>query len=282
MEITMETRLNKYLAQCGICSRRDADKLIEQKAVSVNGQTAVPGMKVTEADDIRVSGRRIASRERKVVLAYYKPVGVTCTARDEHAGVTIRDVLQYPVRLTYAGRLDKDSEGLLIMTNDGDLIDAMMRGANRHEKEYIVKVDRPLTETALMKMREGVYLKELELTTRPCEITKLGNNTMRMILTQGINRQIRRMCEKTGYRVRELKRTRVMNIELADLRPGEYRELTDAERTKLYALCFPKAGNSGAAGQRRHCEAETALQDRIGTELSDGTEMEEIIIHAKS
>lgn len=235
----METRLNKYLAQCGICSRRDADKMIEQKVVTVNGKTALPGMKVTEADDIRVRGKSVRKREKKVVLAFNKPIGVTCTEKDKHAKVKIQDVLQYPVRLTYAGRLDKESEGLLIMTNDGDLIEAMMRGANRHEKEYVVKVNKPLTEEALTKMREGMYLKELELTTRPCEITQLGSNTMRMILTQGINRQIRRMCGEIGYEVRKLKRTRVMNIELADLKPGEYRELTEAEQKELYARCFP-------------------------------------------
>ena len=269
----METRLNKYLAQCGICSRRDADKLIGQEAVTVNGQTARPGMKVTEADDIRVNGERILSREKKVVLAYYKPVGVTCTARDEHADITLLDALKYPVRLTYAGRLDKDSEGLLIMTNDGDLIDAMMRGANRHEKEYIVKVDKPLEESALMRMREGVYLKELKLRTRPCEITRIGSHTMRMILTQGVNRQIRRMCGETGYEVRELKRTRVMNIELADLKPGGYRELTEEERTKLYALCFPESVESGAVcgGKENTLQSrkENVPQGRKATKLSD-------------
>lgn len=262
--IRMETRLNKYLAQCGICSRRDADKLIEQNAVTVNGETVLPGMKVTEEDDIRVRGKRIRSREKKVVLAFYKPVGVTCTEKDKHAEVKIQDVLHYPVRLTYAGRLDKESEGLLIMTNDGELIDAMMRGANRHEKEYIVSVNKPLTETALARMREGVYLKELELTTRPCEITQLGKSTMRMILTQGINRQIRRMCRETGYGVRKLKRTRVMNIELADMKPGEYRELTEAERKELYALCFPNRNKD--TGQRK-------LPEDLG--------MEEISIHAE-
>lgn len=235
----METRLNKYLAQCGICSRRDADKLIEQNAVTVNGKTALPGMKVTEEDDVRVRGKSVSGCEKKVILAFYKPVGVTCTEKDKHAKVKIQDVLRYPVRLTYAGRLDQESEGLLIMSNDGDLIEAMMRGANRHEKEYVVKVNKPLTEAALMRMREGIYLKELELTTRPCEITRLGSNTMQMILTQGINRQIRRMCRETGYEVQKLKRTRVMNIELADLKPGEYRELTEAEQKELYALCFP-------------------------------------------
>lgn len=240
-----ETRLNKYLAQCGVCSRRDADKLIEQGAVTVNGQTALPGRKVTEEDTVQVNGKTVRPGVRKVALAFYKPVGVVCTERDEHAEVKITDVLHYPDRLTYAGRLDKDSEGLLIMTNDGDLIESMMRGTNRHEKEYIVRVNKPLTDAELDKMRKGIYLKELRLMTRPCEITRLESDTMRMILTQGMNRQIRRMCGAIGYQVRSLKRTRVMNIELGMLKPGEYRELTEEERIRLYALCFPETAKNG-------------------------------------
>ena len=233
------TRLNKYLAECGICSRRDADKLIEEKVVTVNGKDAVPGMQVSQEDEIRVRGKLLQGREQKVVLAYYKPVGVTCTERDKHARIKIRDELKYPVRLTYAGRLDKDSEGLLIMTNDGGLIDEMMRGANRHEKEYVVKVNKALTNEALEKMRAGIYLKELELTTRPCQITQIGPNTMRMILTQGVNRQIRRMCAAVGYEVKKLLRTRVMTVDLAKLKPGEYRELSVQEREALYSACAP-------------------------------------------
>ena len=230
-------RLNKYLAQCGICSRRDADKLIEEYVVTVNGQIAVPGMQVSKKDEIRVRGKLLQDREKTVVIAYYKPVGVTCTERDKHAKIKVCDELKYPVRLTYAGRLDKDSEGLLIMTNDGDLIDAMMRGANHHEKEYIVKVNKPLTENALTQMQNGIYLKELELTTRPCQITRIGPNTMQMILTQGVNRQIRRMCDAVGYEVKKLQRTRVMNVNLAKLKQGEYRELSVQEKLQLYSSC---------------------------------------------
>lgn len=232
-----ETRLNKYLASCGICSRRDADKLIEQGAVTVNGQIAVQGMKVTAQDTVCVRGKKVAGRDKTVVLAYYKPVGVVCTERDAHAEKIVVEELQYPVRVTYAGRLDKDSEGLLLMTNDGTLIDAMMRGANRHEKEYIVKVSKEWTEEALSNMRGGVYLEELEVTTRPCEIEKLGPKTIRMILTQGLNRQIRRMCKTQGYEVASLKRTRVINIELGNLKSGEYRELTQDEIESLYETC---------------------------------------------
>ena len=232
-----EQRLNKYLASCGICSRRDADKLIEQEAVTVNGQIAMPGMKVTAQDEVCVRGKKVAGRDKTVVLAYYKPVGVVCTERDVHAKKIVVDEIQYPVRVTYAGRLDKDSEGLLLMTNDGTLIDAMMRGANRHEKEYIVKVSKDWTDEALSNMRGGVYLDELEVTTRPCEIEKLGPKTIRMVLTQGLNRQIRRMCKTQGYEVVSLKRTRVINIELDGLKSGEYRELTQEEIESLYEKC---------------------------------------------
>lgn len=230
-------RINKYLAQCGICSRRDADTLIERGAVTINGKAAMPGMKVTDKDEIKVHGKPTIERDRKVVLAYYKPLGVVCTQRDKHAKVKISDNLKFPIRLTYAGRLDKDSEGLLIMTNDGDLIDAMMRGANRHEKEYLVKVNKPLTEEAITHMREGVWLKDLEITTRACEITQIGAETMQMVLTQGVNRQIRRMCHAVGYEVKKIKRTRVMNVNLANLKPGEFRELTEEERKELYRKC---------------------------------------------
>ncbi len=232
-----EMRLNRYLAACGICSRRDADKLIEQGVVMVDGQKASPGIKVTGREQISVRGKRIHDPNRKVVLAYYKPVGVTCTERDAHAGKTVTQELKYPVRVTYAGRLDRDSEGLLLMTNDGGLIEAMMRGSNGHQKEYIVKSDKPWKEEALENMRRGVYLEELKVTTRPCEIELMGPKTLRMILTQGLNRQIRRMCQMQGYRVIGLKRTRVINVELGELRPGEYREITDTERAALYREC---------------------------------------------
>lgn len=234
---TDEIRINKYLAWCGVCSRREADKLIEQGAVTVNGINAVSGMQISEHDRVAVHGRLLAGAEKKVVLAYYKPLGIVCTAKDKHVKYTVFDQVKYPARLTYAGRLDKDSEGLLIMTNDGELIDAMMRGANRHEKEYIVKVDKPLTEEVLMKLHSGVYLKELELTTRECMIEQCGPYTMKMILTQGVNRQIRRMCQAVGYKVKSLKRVRIMTVNLANLKSGEYRELNAEEKRELYLAC---------------------------------------------
>lgn len=231
------TRLNKYLAECGICSRREADKLIDQGRVKVNGQKAVSGVQVCDRDIVEVNGKRVKAVSAKVVLAYHKPAGVTCTEKDRHAEKTIVEAVKYPVRLTYAGRLDKESDGLMIMTNDGGLIQRMMKGANCHEKEYIVKVDRELTEEFLLAMSKGVYLKELDETTRPCELELIGKYTFKIVLTQGLNRQIRRMCECFGYKVKALTRIRVMNIELAGLKSGEYRELKGEELSKLYRLC---------------------------------------------
>lgn len=227
-------RLNKYLAQCGICSRRDADKLIEEGRVFVNGRPAVVGQTVCESDHIRVGKKVVEGRTSSVVLACYKPVGVTCTERDAHADRTISDVFRYPVRVTYAGRLDKDSEGLLLLTNDGELIDHIMRGINRHEKEYVVKVNREITDSFVSRMEEGVLLKELEVTTRPCKVIPMGKYTFKIILTQGLNRQIRRMCKTLGYTVQSIKRIRIMNIMLGDLKPGAYRELTPEECAELY------------------------------------------------
>ncbi|MDE7185060.1 MAG: pseudouridine synthase [Lachnospiraceae bacterium] len=230
------TRLNKYLAECGLCSRREADKLIDQGRVNVNGQKAVSGMKVCDTDVVEVNHRRVQSAT-KVVLAYNKPVGITCTEKDRHAEKTIVEAVNYPVRLTYAGRLDKDSDGLILLTNDGELIQRMMKGANGHEKEYLVKVDREITEVFLTEMSRGVYLKELDVTTLPCTLKHIGKYTFQITLTQGLNRQIRRMCGCFGYRVKSLTRIRVMNIELDGLKSGTYREVKGAEREMLYRLC---------------------------------------------
>lgn len=227
-------RLNKYLAHCGICSRREADRLIEQGKVMVNGRLAVPGLTVGDADEVTVSGKIVQSSKKTVVLKYNKPVGVTCTEKDSHADKKITDMIKYPVRVTYAGRLDKDSEGLLLLTNDGDLIQAMMRGSSHQEKEYVVKVDREISESFLNKMTRGIYLEELNVTTKPCKAEQIGKYTFSIILTQGLNRQVRRMCSACGYQVKSLRRVRVMHIELGDLKPGEYVELSDTDVERLY------------------------------------------------
>lgn len=231
------TRLNKYLAECGVCSRREADRYIDQGRVTVNHVTAVSGMQVSEKDLVEVNGKAVRPVESKIILAYNKPVGVTCTEKDVHAARTIHQALRYPTRLTYAGRLDRDSEGLLIMTNDGDLIQRMMKGSAGHEKEYVVKVNKPVTQEFLNGMSQGVYLKELDITTRPCKLEMKGKYTFHIVLTQGLNRQIRRMCQYFGYEVVSLRRIRVLNIELGNLTSNQYRELTVEERTKLYELC---------------------------------------------
>lgn len=235
----METkmRINKYLAHSGVCSRRDADKLIERGEVLVNGKLPAPGQPVDDSDEITVSGKPLQRVDKTVVLAFYKPVGVTCTERDVHAEKTISELIRYPVRVTYAGRLDKDSEGLLLLTNDGDLIQGMMRGSNRHEKEYLVRVDKKITQDFLSKMEKGVYLEDLEVKTRECKLKKMDRFTFQIILTQGLNRQIKRMCLACGVRVKSIKRTRVMHVTLGDLKPGEYRELSEEDIEKLYRDC---------------------------------------------
>lgn len=229
-----QIRLNKYLAQCGVCSRREADRLIEQGRVFVNGEIAEMGRLVSDRDEIKVGRKTLKGREQKKTLAFYKPAGIVCTEKDVHAEKIINDLIRCPVRVTYAGRLDKDSEGLLILSNDGELIHAMMQGANKHEKEYLVRVDKEITDDFLTKIARGIYLEDLEVTTRKCKAEKTGKYTFHIVLTQGLNRQIKRMCRACGYHVRYLKRVRVVNIQLGQLRPGEYREITGQELQALY------------------------------------------------
>ncbi|MCR5311008.1 MAG: pseudouridine synthase [Lachnospiraceae bacterium] len=228
-------RINKYIASCGVCSRRDADKLIEEGKVTLNGKPASPGDRVMPGDSVKVGKKLLTEKEERTVLAYYKPVGVTCTERDSHADVTLKDVLRYKERVTYAGRLDKDSEGLLLLTDDGDLIQAMMKGENGHEKEYIVKISKPVTKEFVEKMSGGLYLKDINKTTRPCKVERVTKDSFSIILTQGLNRQIRRMCETLDVKVLSLKRVRVLTVTLGKLKPGEYRKLSNAEVEELRA-----------------------------------------------
>lgn len=230
------TRLNKFIAECGVCSRREADKLIEAGRVTVNGKVAGMGVRVGKSDEVICDDRKLSSKNDKVVLAYYKPLGITCTEKDRFADKTLKDAFDYPVRVTYAGRLDKETEGLLLMTNDGDLINKLMRGTNSHEKEYYVKVTKELGRDFKEKMENGVFLSELNRKTKPCKVDILGPYTFRIILTQGLNRQIRRMCKELGYNVNALQRTRVANIEIGKLRPGTFRKVTGEELEELYRL----------------------------------------------
>lgn len=229
----METRLNKYLSEAGVCSRREADKLIERGKVTVDGRRAEMGMKVTESQVVCVGKKQIKPKNEMVLLAVNKPVGIVCTEEKREKNNIIQ-FLKYPQRITYIGRLDKDSEGLLLMTNNGDIINKMMRAGNEHEKEYIVTVNKPITDEFIEKMAGGVPI--LDTVTRKCRVEKFGKFKFRIILTQGLNRQIRRMCEYLGYKVTRLSRVRVMNIKLGDLKPGEYRVVTEKEISKLYEL----------------------------------------------
>lgn len=214
-------RLNKYLSEAGVCSRREADRLIESGKVTVDGVTAQMGMRVTAGQIVKVGKKTVSKQDEMIVLAVNKPKGIVCT-EDQRERDSIVRFLNYPVRVTYAGRLDKDSRGLLLMTNNGDIINQMMRAANRHEKEYKVTVDKEITEQFIKKMSEGVPI--LDTVTRPCTVKKIGKYTFSIILTQGLNRQIRRMCAAFGYEVKDLVRIRIMNIRLGSLKEGADRK----------------------------------------------------------
>ena len=224
-------RLNKYLSEAGVCSRREADRLIETGRVTVDGQRAQTGMRIVPGQVVKVGNKVVSKQDEMIVLAVNKPRGIVCTEERRERDSIVR-FLNYPVRVTYIGRLDKDSHGLLLMTNNGDIINKMMRAANKHEKEYKVTVDKEITEDFLKKMASGVPI--LDTVTRPCTVKKIGKYTFSIILTQGLNRQIRRMCEALGYEVKDLLRVRVMNITLDGLKDGQYRKLTDQELNELY------------------------------------------------
>lgn len=226
-------RLNKYISEAGLCSRREADRLIEAGRVQVDGKTAVSGQKVSDNQEILVDGKSISKEEEMVLLAVNKPRGVVCTTDKRWGDQTVEELIHYPKRVFYMGRLDKDSEGLLLMTNNGEILNKMMRAGNYHEKEYLVRVNRPVTEAFLSGMAKG-GIPVQEQQTRPCNVEKTGERTFRIILTQGLNRQIRRMCEYFGYQVVKLKRIRIMNIMLGDLPTGSYREISREEQEELY------------------------------------------------
>ena len=233
LQKTEPVRLNKYLSEAGVCSRREADRLIADGRVTVDGRIAQTGMRISPGQEVRVGRKVVSKRDEMVVLAVNKPKGIVCTEEKRERNSIVR-FLNYPIRVTYIGRLDKDSRGLLLMTNNGDIINRMMRSANCHEKEYKVTVDKEITEEFIEKMSGGVPI--LDTVTRPCRVTKIGKYTFSIILTQGLNRQIRRMCAALGCEVRDLLRVRVMNIRLGSLKEGEYRKLTDEELEELYSL----------------------------------------------
>ncbi len=228
---TGEIRLNKYLSESGVCSRREADRLIEAGKVTVDGMTAATGMKVLPSQTVTVDGKTVRGKDRPVLLAVNKPRGIVCTTSDKDRAENIVEFLKYPVRIYPIGRLDKDSEGLLLMTNQGELVNRILRSRYGHEKEYLVTVDKPVTKDFIEKMSRGVEI--LDTCTKPCEVEKTGECSFRIILTQGLNRQIRRMCEALGFHVKTLKRIRIMNMKLGNLRTGESRKITGEEWDEL-------------------------------------------------
>jgi 23S rRNA pseudouridine2604 synthase len=223
-------RLNKYISETGACSRREADKWIEAGRVTCNGQPAVLGTQVADGDEIRVDGELVGAKKKHIYIALNKPVGITSTT-ESHIEDNIIDLVGHSERIFPIGRLDKDSEGLILLTNNGDIVNDILRSENNHEKEYIVTVDRPITELSLQMMAGGV--KIMGELTKPCKVRRIDQLTFRMILTQGLNRQIRRMCSALGYKAQRLQRVRIMNVHLGTLNPGEWRHLTEHELAGL-------------------------------------------------
>ena len=231
----MATRINKYLSEVGYCSRRVADRLIKEGKVKINGEIPEIGTKVRECDQVEVKGQIIekSTEQKNIYLAFNKPIGIVCTTDREVEPDNVIDFIKYPTRIFPIGRLDKPSEGLIFLTNDGDIVNKILRARNNHEKEYIVRVNRPINRDFIQTMSNGVEI--LGTITKNCSVEQLGPRKFKIILTQGLNRQIRRMCESLGYRVRSLKRVRIMNIKL-DVPTGNYREFTKKELVELNGL----------------------------------------------
>ena len=234
MQEQESTRINKYLSEIGYCSRRAADKLIEQGRVKINGKVPEMGTKISHSDEVMLDGKLISTPNKKMVyIAFNKPIGIVCTTDNKVEKDNIIDYINYPERIFPIGRLDKPSEGLIFLTNDGDIVNKILRARNHHEKEYIVTVNKEVTKEFVEKMSYGIPI--LDTITRKCEVQKIGRTQFKIILTQGLNRQIRRMCEYLDYRVIKLKRTRIMNVSL-DIPVGEWRNLTKNELSEINRL----------------------------------------------
>ena len=254
-------RINKFLSEAGVCSRREADRQIEAGNVTIDGVVAETGSKVMPGQSVCFNGKPVTKEEEMILLAFHKPVGIVCTAEKREKNNVI-DYINYPKRIYPVGRLDKDSEGLLLLTNNGEIVNKMMRSGNMHEKEYIVTVNKPVTESFIRGLAGGVPLVELNTTTRKCKVEQVGKKQFRIILTQGLNRQIRRMCEYFGYRVEKLVRTRIMNIELGDLEAGKYREVTVEEYKKLQALIKHSSNDTVKPGNRKPVRSQSAVSNQ--------------------
>ena len=250
-----EVRLNKYLSDAGVCSRREADRLVEEGLITVDGVLATLGMKIHPSAQIKVKGKDICQEKEKVLLVFHKPAGIVCTAEKREKNNVI-DYLNYPKRIYPIGRLDKDSTGLLLMTNDGELVNKIMRAGNYHEKEYVVTINKPVTEEFCKKMAAGVPI--LDTVTRKCKVWQTGEKEFHIILTQGLNRQIRRMCEALGCRVAALKRIRIMNVKLGELKEGTYRDISEQEYKELLGQL--EHSSSLSVKQRRNMDKKENIQ----------------------
>ncbi len=224
-------RINKYISETGLTSRRKVDQWIAEKRITINGVVAELGSQVNEGDDVRVDGKPVKAKPKLVYIALNKPVGITSTT-ERHIKGNIVDFVNHPLRIFPIGRLDKDSEGLILLTNDGDIVNKVLRAEHNHEKEYIVTVDHPITSAFLRNMASGV--KILGTQTLPCKVTQISDTVFNIVLTQGLNRQIRRMCSTLGYNVRKLQRVRIMNIHLKGIQKGQWRDLTEDELNQLF------------------------------------------------
>ena len=252
MEQQEGIRINKFLSEAGVCSRREADRALEAGQIRIGGRIAVLGDRVQENDTVYYKGKQVCREEERILIAFHKPRGIVCTTSKKE-GINIVDFIGYPKRIYPVGRLDKDSTGLILLTNDGDIVNKMMRAGNFHEKEYVVTVNRDITDDFVAQMSSGVPI--LNTVTRKCKVWKTGAREFHIVLTQGLNRQIRRMCEALGYRVKTLKRIRIMNISLGDLKEGTYRAVTGAEWRELQRL-VQNSSNQTVIKKKRRKESE--------------------------
>lgn len=284
-------RINKFLADAGVCSRREADTFIEQGKVMIDGMVAEMGSRVFAGQKVIFHGKEVKKLEEQVLIAFYKPQGIVCTT-DTREPDNVIDFLNYGKRIYPIGRLDKDSEGLLLLTNDGDIVNKILRAGNHHEKEYLVTVNKPITSEFLKGMANGVPI--LDTVTKPCVIEQTGKNSFKIILTQGLNRQIRRMCEYFDYRVLSLKRVRIMHIQLGHLKPGTYRNLSEGELTRLQEVLKYSSGLPVAVQKQKMKEQVTQQeqnknekqglekQKAIGKKKSDVNQNRTGVVHGKS
>ena len=263
-------RINKFLSDAGVCSRREADRLILEGRITVNGEEAVSGQKVSGKDEICIDQIPVEKNEKKVLLLFNKPRGIVCSTKKQRQETTVTEYLDYPLRIYPVGRLDKESQGLLLLTNEGDLVNKIMRAGNRHEKEYFVTVNKPVDESFIRRMSAGVPI--LDTVTRPCQVVQTGACSFQIILTQGLNRQIRRMCQYLGYEVKKLKRLRIMNLTLEGIPEGQYREITPVEWEELQRLLASSTSETVIETGGHHGNSRNESNERAGKKTGQSSQ----------